>query len=363
MKAQLPFNRTIQFGLVAVVVSLLIVAVAADRSVVVWSESAAWVPHTGAVLQHLTFLRYDMKNTESAYPDYALTDDNASEQSVLRALTADNPTDQRRLALERSASEVRAHRQSKISLVLGSVRALLMAAIFGRIVLRDRAARRLAENELQRINRLYAMVSGINALGIRVRDRDDLYTNACRIAVERGEFVMAWIGVVDRSELNMVPMTWAGMDQQAMDAIKAHFASSANTLHGSTLAARAIREKAPVISNDVQNDTTLILHRMHAHAGIRSIAVLPLIVSDNAIGVFVLYTSKPEFFDGAGMRLLTELAGNVAFAVDHIEKQERLDHFAYYDALTGLRTAVYFWTGSRSICAALPMAVTSWPCS
>jgi diguanylate cyclase (GGDEF)-like protein len=33
---------------------------------------------------------------------------------------------------------------------------------------------------------------------------------------------------------------------------------------------------------------------------------------------------------------LTELAGNVAFAIDHIEKQERLDHYAYYDALTGL---------------------------
>jgi diguanylate cyclase (GGDEF)-like protein len=64
--------------------------------------------------------------------------------------------------------------------------------------------------------------------------------------------------------------------------------------------------------------------------------VLPLNASDKAIGVFALYTNKPEFFDAAGMLLLTELAGNVAFAIDHIEKQERLDHFAYYDALTGL---------------------------
>jgi diguanylate cyclase (GGDEF)-like protein len=36
------------------------------------------------------------------------------------------------------------------------------------------------------------------------------------------------------------------------------------------------------------------------------------------------------------MLLLTELAGNVAFAVDHIDKQERLDRLAYYDELTGL---------------------------
>jgi len=39
---------------------------------------------------------------------------------------------------------------------------------------------------------------------------------------------------------------------------------------------------------------------------------------------------------------LTELAGNVAFAADHIEKQERLDHFAYYDALTGLANRSLF---------------------
>jgi hypothetical protein len=39
---------------------------------------------------------------------------------------------------------------------------------------------------------------------------------------------------------------------------------------------------------------------MHAEAGVRSIAMLPLVVSDKAIGVFVLYTSKPEFFDEPG---------------------------------------------------------------
>jgi diguanylate cyclase (GGDEF)-like protein len=39
---------------------------------------------------------------------------------------------------------------------------------------------------------------------------------------------------------------------------------------------------------------------------------------------------------------LTELAGNIAFAIDHIEKQERLDHFAYYDALTGLANRSLF---------------------
>src|ERR1700692_531055 len=109
-----------------------------------------------------------------------------------------------------------------------------------------------------------------------------------------------------------------------MSAIKGHFSSSEGTLQGKTLAARAIREKAAVVSNDVKNDESLIFGKMHAESGVRSLAVLPLIVSDNAIGVFALYTSKPEFFDAAGLLLLTELAGNVAFAIDHLEREERL---------------------------------------
>jgi diguanylate cyclase (GGDEF)-like protein len=198
------------------------------------------------------------------------------------------------------------------------------------------------EDKLKRLERLYAMVTGITALGVRVRDRADLFKSSCRIAVEQGEFDMAWIALIDGSEARIVPMAWAGLDEQAMVAIKAHFLSNEGSLTGRTLAARAIGEKAAVVSNDVQNDEGLNFGKMHSEAGVRSIAVLPLIVCDKAIGVFALYTSKPEYFDAAGIALLTQLAGNVAFAVDHIEKQERLDHFAYYDALTGLANRSLF---------------------
>ena len=39
---------------------------------------------------------------------------------------------------------------------------------------------------------------------------------------------------------------------------------------------------------------------------------------------------------------MTELADNIAFAIDHIDKQERLDYLAYYDALTGLANRSLF---------------------
>ncbi|HLZ97319.1 MAG TPA: hypothetical protein VKP66_05180, partial [Steroidobacteraceae bacterium] len=75
-----------------------------------------------------------------------------------------------------------------------------MAGVASARAWRDRAGLQEAEDKLRRLDRQYAMISGITALGIRVKDREDLFSNACRIAVELGEFEMAWIALVDRAE-------------------------------------------------------------------------------------------------------------------------------------------------------------------
>jgi diguanylate cyclase (GGDEF)-like protein len=253
---------------------------------------------------------------------------------ALRVAARDMEMEEQQLLRERNSAAVKRYRETQVALIVGSALALLIAAVSGWRVARDRTERKVAEERLKLLNRLYAMVTGINALMVRVRDRTDLFNRACQTAVEHGEFEMAWIAIVDENRI--VPVAWAGLDKPVMFAIERHFSSSEGTLDGKTLAARAIREKAAAVSNDVQNDESLIFGKMHAESGVRSLAVLPLIVSDNAIGVFALYTSKPEFFDAAGMLLLTELAGNVGFAIDHLERQERLDRLSYYDALTGL---------------------------
>jgi diguanylate cyclase (GGDEF)-like protein len=255
---------------------------------------------------------------------------------AFRVAARDMEVEEQRLLRERNSAAVNRYREAQAALIAGITLALLIAAVSGWRVARDRTKRKGAEDRLKRLNRLYAMVTGISASMVRVRDRADLFNRACQTAVEHGQFEMAWIAIVNPHENRIVPVAWAGHDEPVKSAIEGHFSSSEGTLEGRTLAARAIREKAAVVSNDVQNDESLIFGKMHAESGVRSLAVLPLIVSDNAIGVFTLYTSKPEFFDAAGLLVLTELAGNVAFAIDHLERQERLDRLAYYDTLTGL---------------------------
>jgi diguanylate cyclase (GGDEF)-like protein len=60
------------------------------------------------------------------------------------------------------------------------------------------------------------------------------------------------------------------------------------------------------------------------------------------VAVVCLYAHETEFFDAEEMKLLLELAGDIAFALDHISKEERLDYLAYYDTLTGLANLALF---------------------
>ena len=244
---------------------------------------------------------------------------------AFRVAARDMEAEEQQLLRERKSAAANRYREAQVALIVGSTLALLIAVVSGWQVARDRSQRKGAEDRLKSLNRLYAMVTGISTSMARVRDRADLFNRACQTAVEHGEFEMAWIAMIDPHENRIVPVAWAGHDEPVMSAIKAHFASSEGTLEGKTLAAKAIREKAAVVANDVKHDQSLIFGKMHAQSGIRSLAVFPLIVADNPIGVLTLYTSRPEFFDAAGLQLLTELAGNVAFAVDHLERQERLD--------------------------------------
>jgi diguanylate cyclase (GGDEF)-like protein len=69
---------------------------------------------------------------------------------------------------------------------------------------------------------------------------------------------------------------------------------------------------------------------------------LPLVVEGTAIGALVLYAGEAGFFDNEETRLLVELAGDISFAVDHLEKVQKLDYLAYYDELTGLANRSLF---------------------
>jgi diguanylate cyclase (GGDEF)-like protein/PAS domain S-box-containing protein len=193
-----------------------------------------------------------------------------------------------------------------------------------------------AEIKIRRLNRVYAVLSGINTLIVRARNRDELFAEACRIAVEHGQFNMAWIGLVDREAMRVRPIASAGADLPYLEQIRDCFVLAEDQPSGNRLCVRAVREQHPVICNDIRIAPQPFLADERLKRGILSIAFLPLFMKDAVVGVLALYSGEASFFDAEEIKLLSELANDIGFAMDHLDKEERLQYVAYYDEITGL---------------------------
>ncbi len=200
--------------------------------------------------------------------------------------------------------------------------------------------RKQAEIRIQRLNRVYAMLSGVNALIVRVHDRDELFRQACRLAIEHGRFQLAWVGWVDPTAKEIVPAAWAGEEESFAKLTRFPLASPAGT--DSDVIAASISSREPV-AIDIDSQMTGLRYRDEMLArDFHSAAGLPLVVNGDVVGYLAFYTDETRFFDDEEMRLLTELAGDISFALDHIEKEERLDYLASYDSLTNLANRSLF---------------------
>jgi diguanylate cyclase (GGDEF)-like protein/PAS domain S-box-containing protein len=207
--------------------------------------------------------------------------------------------------------------------------------------LQDITESKVAEERIRRLNRVYAVLSGINGAIVRIREQRQLFDEACRVAVEAGRFVMAWIGLVDHEAARVRPVAAYGDDVEGFLA-RAPLAVLESKPEGRGLAGRVIRAKTVIISNDVKNDAQRLMREELDERGINSLAILPLMVEGEALGVLALYAADVGFFDEEELRLLRELAGDVAYALDHIRKAQKLDYVSYYDPLTGLPNRTLF---------------------
>jgi diguanylate cyclase (GGDEF)-like protein len=185
------------------------------------------------------------------------------------------------------------------------------------------------------------VLSGINTTIVRVHEHDELFTEACRIAVEYGKFGMAWIGMVDAASGQVKPAAIAGRDEGYLDQIA--LTADEDGPDNCKLVARALSRREPVVCNDISADEAMSQWRDEAlKRGYRSVAVFPLLLEQRPVGIFALNAPEPDFFDEQEMKLLIEMAGDISFALDHIAKEKKLNYLAYYDALTGLPNRTLF---------------------
>ncbi|HAS52668.1 MAG TPA: hypothetical protein DCS42_00390, partial [Nitrospiraceae bacterium] len=132
---------------------------------------------------------------------------------------------------------------------------------------------------------------------------------------------MAWIGIVDSASEKVVSVAHAGIEADYLSRISI---SAKNVPEGCGPTGTAIREDRHVVCNDIERDPCMASWRYEAlRRNYLSSASFPLRVDGATIGALNLYATEKNVFDDEEVRLLDELASDVSFALELIEKDRR----------------------------------------
>jgi two-component system, cell cycle sensor histidine kinase and response regulator CckA len=176
------------------------------------------------------------------------------------------------------------------------------------------------ETRLRRVNRLYAVSNEVNQMIVRSTNRDELLSNVCHIAVEYGDFVMAWIGIREDASPYLTPHVFAGNESGYLTDVtfyKEGRNESQARIYKQILAGRYY------VCNDVTSDPVMETHRKAAlDRGYRSWAAFGFKENDRVGGWFAVYAGVENYFDEEEIGLLEEMAVDIGYALDRIGERE-----------------------------------------
>ena len=191
--------------------------------------------------------------------------------------------------------------------------------IFHQSIVRDITERKQAEEKLKSLNSLYYMLSQINQSIVHATDRSQLFQDVCNISVKFGGFRMAWIGMIDAISQVVIPVVQSGLDDNFLSLIN-------NTLRSISFdhpIGKVFMEGERYVCNDFDKDPFEWPWRNEASKrGYRSFAVFPIRLRSRTVGTFAVNSSNVDFFDQDKLELLDEIAMDISFAMENIEKEK-----------------------------------------
>lgn len=204
-------------------------------------------------------------------------------------------------------------------------------AIRGRIVERDPAGRALRmagtfsdihdrrskEEDHSKKRSLYIALNFANQAIVRIKEREKLFAELCRIVVEHGGFRAAWIDLMRAGDDTFA--LGAGHEQ---DAGQSDLAVLVQPLLSATrrLAAAAVRHNEAQVWNDCLLPRLYAANESDDPVATLAVASFPFYAGEHPVGTLNLCSDDPAFFNEDAMTLLRELTTNLSCSVQQFEQ-------------------------------------------
>jgi PAS domain S-box-containing protein len=179
----------------------------------------------------------------------------------------------------------------------------------------DIVERKRTEEELKRSNRELKAITRCDQALVRAESEQVLLDEICRIICNEAGYRMAWVGYVEHDEGKTVrPVAWAGFEEGYLADAKLTWA---DTERGRGPTGIATREGRSATIQDFTIDKIAAPWRKEAlKRSYRSSIALPLKEESGKIfGVLTIYSVEPNVFDSNEIRLMEELASDLAFGI------------------------------------------------
>ena len=186
---------------------------------------------------------------------------------------------------------------------------------------------------LSRHETYYSVLTHVSATIARVTDIENLCSEACRACVELGGLKLAWIGRLDAPSGDLRPIAWtASKGQLAEPAIRDIASDPLDRALASEVIASGCSKGCDDLAGDSQTGSGGAWHRH----GLRATAIFPLAVGDVLWGTMHLYADRQNFFDAFCLDRARELAADISFGIDRLQKARDIHYLSFYDTVTGL---------------------------
>jgi diguanylate cyclase (GGDEF)-like protein len=194
----------------------------------------------------------------------------------------------------------------------------------------QRRARRAAEHHVQHLSRVLQMLSGVNAAVVRIPDREKLLNEACRLAHRVAGYSFAFVALVDPGTGTARPVAWAGDHVQDLQDVVFSVSDRDTSVTGTVLRTGEATISAFVPNTGTVDPTDTIFSAAQAYA------CLPLKVDGTPVGALMFGARPGTEMDEEELRLLGEVASNLSFAIQYLDKQDEVRFLSYFDPLTSL---------------------------
>ena len=202
--------------------------------------------------------------------------------------------------------------------------------IGGVAIVQDITERKVAEQNQIRLSRAHRLLSECGTLLIYAGNEQFLLDAICKLVVETGHYLMAWVGVAELDACKTVrPVAQFGYEKGYFESIKITWS---DTEFGQGPVGISIRTASTVVNQDYLSDPKMIPWRDEAiKRGYQSSIAIPLIIKNNVCGVLGIHAADSYAFGEEEIRLLEELASNLSYGLETL--RARIEHEAAQIAL------------------------------